>query len=286
MIEFWKYHGTGNDFIVIDDFEGEIELGSSVIARFCDRHFGIGADGLLMVRKDSKHGDFRMDYWNSDGSSAEMCGNGIRCFVKHIVDMGFVRGPEIIVQTRAGPKRCKVFADEMRNTVEQVEVDMGPAEVLNGVSGVPTKALDSLWLTTDHGKMEFKRVSMGNPHAVTFDIGPDAETALTIGPMMEKNPAFKHGTNVEFAKIVSGTVLELAVWERGCGLTLSCGTGACAAALAAVVAEKMEAGRDLEIILPGGRLNVNIEPDFSHIWLKGPAVRVFKGQVRGFEDIL
>ena len=277
MLKFWKYHGLGNDFILVEDLEADVRIDSNLVSWMCDRHFGIGADGFLVVRGDQESGMLQMDYWNSDGSPAEMCGNGIRCFVKHCLDRGVAQGSEVQVLTGAGVRACKAYLGP-QGEVEEVEVDMGRPEPMDdGSEG--GKPFGSLVLEPLGEPIEFTLVSMGNPHAVAFSAGADPKVAAEVGPRVERASVFPAGTNVEFASVTSRTSMDLVVWERGCGLTLACGTGACAAAAAGVSAGLLEPGKDVSVRLPGGRLLVRTDVDLQTVVLRGPARLVFEGIV-------
>jgi len=276
MPKFWKYHGCGNDFVLVEDLEGSVSFSAHEIRRICDRHTGIGADGLLALRRSSS-GTLRMDYWNSDGTRAEMCGNGFRCLVKHARDRGLVQMDRLIVETGAGPRNCEVFlgAD---GQVAEVKVDMGrpagiPGDEAEGSSGF----LVGRRIGLDGRELRLLTISLGNPHAVLFEEGATEGVARELGPQIENHELFPDRTNVEFARITARNAFDLVVWERGCGVTQACGTGACAAAVAGVMAHRLDAGEEIAVNLPGGTLRVTVEEDLSRVWLRGPAVRVFEG---------
>jgi len=277
MLKFWKYHGCGNDFVLIEDLEGSRAFSAFEVRRLCNRHLGVGADGLLAVRR-VESGTLRMDYWNSDGGMAEMCGNGLRCFVKHARDRGLVQMDRLVVETGAGPRHCEVFLGSDRQVAE-VKVDMGqpsgfPEPNAPGDSGV----LLGRHLELDGHMLALVTVSMGNPHAVLFEEGATEQIARQFGPRIESHEMFPDRTNVEFARIRDRNSVDLVVWERGCGITKACGTGACATAVAGVLAGRLDVDSEIAITLPGGTLAVTVARDLSTVWLRGPATRVFNGE--------
>jgi diaminopimelate epimerase len=227
----------------------------------CDRHRGIGADGVIAVLPPSGSGVASMRLRNSDGSAAEISGNGMRCLALHLATTRALPG-EFTVETLAGPKACIIHRGA-GGAVEAISVEMGPArfegEQEFAVGGERLRAL---------------RVSMGNPHAVFFDRAT-RERALAIGPAVEK--AVPGGVNAGFAEVREGGI-DLVVWERGDGLTEACGSGACAAAVAAVRTGRLGAGISLEVRVPGGALGVTVGPDLARVALRGPAEKVFEGE--------
>ncbi|SHE27213.1 diaminopimelate epimerase [Alkalibacter saccharofermentans] len=274
-INFSKYHGTGNDFIIIDNLEGEILLQQNQIAFLCKRHFGIGSDGLMLVEK-SKKSDVKMTYYNSDGTPAQMCGNGIRCFAKHVYDNGMISGKNFSVETPAGEKHIEIQTDESEKAF-LISVNMGkaifePKEI--PVVYEQEKAMD-IPFKTPWGEVVISAVSMGNPHAVIEVADVDSYPYREIGPFIEKLEFYPEGTNVNFAQIIDRKNVKALTWERGSGLTLACGTGSCAVAV--VLHKKGLVDKDVVISIPGGRLKVQID---DTITMTGPAVHVFDGQVQ------
>lgn len=259
-MKFYKYQGLGNDFILIDSRQEQLDqLDLKKLAlKLCDRHFGVGADGLLIVWPSTK-AHYRMQIINPDGSEAEMCGNGIRCFAKYVYETDKLKEEVISVETLAGTLLPAVILDP-HGTVTGVEVDMN--------------------IPKDEGKVnlqgyEFRKISMGNPHAVTL-VDDLAKIDLTeLGPLIENDPHFPNRTNVEFVQVLSDRELRVLVWERGAGITLACGTGACAAAVAAHLAG--QAGRRVLVHLPGGKLDIEWNED-NHLLMRGPAKKVFEGK--------
>jgi diaminopimelate epimerase len=290
---FRKYHGLGNDFILLDGLTRPLPVDHlvdpSIARRLCDRHRGVGADGLLLLLPPiSAEAHAQMRIINADGSEAEMCGNGIRCAAAalhdHIVEH---RGRTLLsFDTGAGLLRCELtFSPE--GLVNAVRVDMGRPVVEGPVElDDPTLAsLDNLLrihLIEDLTASTLRpvAVSMGNPHLIMFPQTDHdlRDLATALGPALERAPSAPNRTNVEFARWHESE-LELWVWERGCGITEACGTGACATAVAAVVAGRHPAGAPLRICLPGGTLTVEVADDLSRVSMTGPVAEVFLGEV-------
>lgn len=257
-LHFVKYQGLGNDFVVVD---GPL-MDAARARRLCDRRRGVGGDGVLTVLPPRTPGAVAtMHIYNSDGSVAAMCGNGIRCVARHLAETRGLSG-ELLVDTDAGPRACTVHrgAD---GAVEAVSVEMGPARVEGEQD-----------FTVGGETLRAVRVSMGNPHAVLFD-EPSRDRAGAVGPDIER--AVPGGVNVGFARPGPAGV-DLVVWERGSGLTDACGTGACAAAVASARAGAIPTGRPVEVRLPGGPLSITVAPDLSRVTMRGPAERSFEGE--------
>jgi diaminopimelate epimerase len=271
-ISFVKAHGAGNDFVLIDDLDGRLgPLPPPVVAALCDRHRGIGADGLIRIAPAEGAVAF-MDYYNADGGVAEMCGNGVRCLAKYLADRGLADRDELTVDTRAGPKRLGLLRDAA-GRVERVRVDMG-APALEAAA-IPVAADDPLHvaLSADGVFVEAACVSMGNPHAVVFVPALEAVAVGRLGPAIEAATSFPARTNVEFAEVRAPDEIVARVWERGVGETQACGTGACAVLVAAHL--RGLAGRRATVRMPGGDLEVAWTEETVH--LTGPAVEVFWG---------
>ncbi len=286
-LAFTKMHGLGNDFIIIEDLDGSLEFSPEAVQWFCNRHFGIGADGIIQIRRAaSADADFNMHYLNADGSLAEMCGNGIRCLAKYVADHELIERDrdEIVVETLGGPKRISLARDEGGDVV-LATVDMGSPGL--AAEDIPTTLTGNpvlnVPLETQAGTFEVTCVSMGNPHCVIWV--EDVETAPVhmVGPMIEEHPAFPERTNVEFAQLAGDDAIRLRVWERGCGETLACGTGACATLVAGALGGKT--GREATIDLPGGALAVEWNEDSGRVLMTGSAVEVFSGAVPLGEEI-
>ena len=264
MLKFVKYHGLGNDFVVIDRPVSPREA-----VALCDRRFGVGADGVLMVLS-SQAADAKMRILNADGSEPEMCGNGIRCVAKELWDSGKLRKDVINIETGNGVLACGVKLGK-DGLVDTVAVEMGRPRKEREKVNDP--------LTVGGRTFELTCVSMGNPHAITFVDGGENLRALAeqYGPLVEKHEWFPKRTNVEFARI-RGDEVELVVWERGCGITLACGTGACGTAAAAAWTGRAPKGRELSVHLLGGTLGITVADDFSGVRMRGPARVAFRGE--------
>ena len=275
-LRFFKYEGLGNDFLVISE-EDARALEPEAAVRLCDRHFGVGADGVLIVGAGAEGPSMRVI--NADGSTPEMCGNGLRCVALYLLEQGLVQERSFVVQTDAGPHAVQL--DPTGPGTALVKVQMRPAslsagEVLRGESGE--------WIgrtfSCDNRDLAMTTVSMGNPHAVLFEPrGFTPAEMAALGPRIEKDARFLAGANVGFARLESPTKLDLTVWERGVGFTLACGTGACAAAVAAVETGQSPRGAELLVQLPGGPLRVRVGERGAPIEMTGPARHVFDGEV-------
>jgi len=274
-MKFWKYHGIGNDFILINGMNADVEIDSERCKLMCDRNYGIGADGVVFLLPGERT-DVSMRIINADGSEAEMCGNGIRCLAKHAYDFKIVNKEEMTVSTLAGVKTAKVFLDGGKVTT--VMVDMG-APVLDGRS-IPID-YDGEFVDQPFAAEGFNirgtAVSMGNPHFVTFaDLsGKEMEK---LGPILEKHPFFPRRTNVEFCSVKDGN-LHIKVYERGAQWTLACGTGACASATAAALNGIVPFGEPVDVRLPGGWLKITVDEDLGHVYMEGPAALVYQGDI-------
>jgi diaminopimelate epimerase len=273
MISFVKYHGLGNDFILVDNRGQQTPLITPEQAVvWCDRHFGIGADGVIFALPGQDGTDYTMRIFNSDGSEPEMCGNGIRCLARFIADLeGDQAKASYRIHTLAGVIVPKIEGD-------LVTVDMGMPRLLAAeiptllaspdqqVIGQPLGAAGQAW--------EVTCVSMGNPHCITFVEDVAAIALESIGPKFEHHPVFPQRTNTEFIEVVRRDYLKMRVWERGAGITLACGTGACASLVAGVLTDRCD--RRATIELPGGCLEIEWAAD-QRIYMTGPAQKVFSG---------
>lgn len=268
VTSFYKYHGLGNDFVVVEQETENFE--ASRTRALCDRHRGVGADGVLVVSPGSG-GDVagKMTLYNRDGTRPEMCGNGIRCVARHLVEqMGKGEaGDGLIVETDAGRRKCRIVSRE--EPFWRVEVDMGDASV----------AESSLEFEAAGRTRRFVAADMGNPHAVTFEPAAD-EVVDAFGESLnsETVDAFPRGVNVEFVDVRGPAELGVVVFERGVGRTRACGTGACAAAAVSWERGEIEPGERTDVHLPGGVLQVRRSDD-GNIWMTGPTVAVFEGTV-------
>lgn len=283
-MRFSKYHGTGNDFVLVEDLDDHAPVPPALIAAVCDRHRGVGADGLIrIVRGDETGGEgaaFFMDYWNADGTVAQMCGNGIRCLGKYVFDRGLVSGTEVDVATRAGRKRLAL--DVRDGAVVRATVDMGAAAFERKalpMTGDPTGRFVDQPYEVAGRSFAATAVSMGNPHLVLFLRDGERLADLDVrqlGPLVERAPEFPEGTNVEFVEVRAPDRLEARVWERGSGETMACGTGACAALAASAATGRT--GREADVGFPGGALRIALGPD-DRVSLTGPAAWVFDGEL-------
>lgn len=277
-IEFTKYHGLGNDFILIDNRTAKTpKITPEQAVQFCDRHFGIGADGVIFALPGEKDTDYTMRIFNSDGSEPEMCGNGIRCLAAFLADLeGISRTKDAYrIHTLAGVITPQLTPDG------QIKVDMGLPRLLAGEIPTTLAAADAKVinqpLEVEGQTWEVTCVSMGNPHCITFVDDVAAIPLETIGPKFEHHPAFPQRTNTEFIQVVSRDYLKMRVWERGAGITLACGTGACAALVAAVLTGRSD--RTATVELPGGCLEIEWSEVDQRIYMTGPADRVFTGKL-------
>ena len=278
MLRFAKYHGLGNDFILMDGLSAPMEMSAQIALRLCDRHLGIGADGVILVLP-SAVADCRMQLYNSDGSEAEMCGNGLRCLAQFVWDERLIRKTEMAVETLAGLKHPRLRVNGER--VVEIIVEMG--QPLLRACDVPTtlvapeaKAIDAP-LELDGVTWQVTVLNTGVPHCVIFVSDAEAVDWRALGPRIVDHPAFPHKTNVMFTQVVARDHLRVRPWERGAGATLACGTGACAAAVAAALTGRTE--RDVQVTLPGGMLRIQWDANCDEIMIIGPAERVFVGQL-------
>ncbi|PSB12716.1 diaminopimelate epimerase [Pleurocapsa sp. CCALA 161] len=277
VIEFSKYQGLGNDFILIDNrHAAEPIITPEQAIAICDRHFGIGGDGVIFALPGKASTDYSMRIYNSDGSEPEMCGNGIRCLAKFIADLeaNTEVNKSYQIDTLAG-----LIVPKLENNAE-VTVDMGEPELsapkipttLAGIEGKviaqPLEVADRTWLVTT--------VSMGNPHCITFVEDSVAIALEQIGPLFEHHPVFPQRTNTEFIEVVKPDYIKMRVWERGAGITLACGTGACASVVAGVLNNQCD--RLCTVELPGGCLQINWSATDNRVYMTGPASEVFRGQ--------
>lgn len=275
-LEFTKYQGLGNDFILVDNrHQSDPLLTPQQAAHWCDRNFGIGADGVIFALPGAEGADYTMRIYNSDGSEPEMCGNGIRCLARFLADLEGVQEKDYQISTLAGMIRPKLRGDGL------VRVDMGEPRLLaeqipttlaapgEPVVNQPLRVAGISWTVTC--------VSMGNPHCITFVDDTAAIDLAGIGPQFEHHPVFPQRTNTEFIQVVRRDYLLMRVWERGAGATLACGTGACAALVAAVLTDHSDRQATLE--LPGGNLLIEWSEQDNHLYMTGPAERIFAGRM-------
>jgi diaminopimelate epimerase len=272
-LPFTKMHGAGNDFVVLDAIQYELPPIGPLAKLLCDRKFGIGADELLVLRP-SRTADFRMDIYNADGTSAEMCANGIRALYKYLRDHGHTSADEVGVETPAGVVRPR-WAGPDRVRVEMGQPVLAPAKIPTTLGRGEGPVLD-VPLDVDGEEFRLSTVSMGNPHAVLFVEDPDATPVERLGPLIEHHPAFPNRVNVEFVTPVGRNRIRQRTWERGTGETLACGSGACAVAAVSMLRGLVE--RSVVIELRGGELEIDWENDESPVFMTGPAAEVFSGE--------
>lgn len=280
-VKFFKMHGLGNDFIMINDLNERLDNYSKLAVNFCDRNFGIGADGIILIQKSNLNkADFKMRIFNPDGSEAEMCGNGIRCFAHYLHINDLTDKKKLSIETLAGLIKPEI-------------IDYGPHESTVKVNmGKPSYSLESLnidkkLIDNDIDKLQdypliiegkeyrLNGASMGNPHLVIYVDDLKEIDLKKLGPIIEENPLFKKGINVEFVKILNKNELDVKVWERGAGITLACGTGACA--VAAVSIDQNRIDNNVKINLPGGTLKISKNSN-NEMMMTGPSTFVFKGE--------
>ena len=276
MIKFTKMHGLGNDYVYIDAINQKIENESSLAKFVSNRHFGIGSDGLILICK-SEIADFKMRMFNSDGSEAEMCGNGIRCVGKFVYDKGLTNKTTVKIETLAGIKT--LILNTKNEKVETARVDMGePILEAEKIPVITTEEpVKNLELEAENQKFKFTCVSMGNPHAITIVENTKEFDVEKYGKVLEIDKAFPKKANIEFAQIVDRQNINMRVWERGAGETLACGTGACATAVACNLNGLTD--RKVNIELLGGTLNIEWNETDNHVYMTGPAVTVFDGEL-------
>ncbi len=275
-MEFTKMHGLGNDFVFTEVARWEdADRLQPYAEMICDRHFGVGADGLAVIGRDTEMNIF-MRIFNPDGSEPEMCGNAIRCAAKYAYEHGWVDKASISVRTLAGPRFPVVHVQEGR--VGKVTVDMG--EPIMERELIPMRGTGSIVkvkTAISSGEFEVTAVSMGNPHAVIFVDDIDQVPAAVWGPELEVHSLFPAKTNVEFVQVLSSRELIMRVWERGAGITMACGTGACATLVAAVMNGLTD--RAVTIHLLGGDLHIEWNLGNNHVYMTGPASQVFSGTI-------
>ena len=293
-MRFAKYQGAGNDFLVVDLRDAAIADARAAqdpakVVALCDRQFGVGGDGVLAILP-SAIADARMRVLNSDGGEAEMCGNGLRCVAKELYERGGVRKPVIAVETGAGILECRI--EERRTddhptgdgTVAAITVEMGTPRLVRAeipMIGPPGERCIEQPIEIAGSLRTVTCVSMGNPHAITFVGSRDDafHLARALGPTVENHAWFPNRTNAEFAHMRSRREIDLVVWERGCGITLACGTGACATAVAAIVTGHADEETPIRVNLPGGALTIRVHKHLAGVAMTGPALHVFDGAV-------
>lgn len=283
-LEFTKMHGAGNDYIYVDATISTLDNPSQIAKEISDPHFGIGADGLVLICY-SEIADFKMRIFNADGSEAQMCGNASRCIGKYVYEHSMTSKREITLETLAGIKVLNLHIDE-HGCVNEVTVDMGSPVIEAScipcvASNTNNSGISSVVMEHDGNQYEAIAVSMGNPHAVIFTDNISDELVLVAGPVFESHAAWPERTNVEFARILNSREIEMRVWERGSGETWACGTGACAVAVAAMLTRGVE--NDVIIHLRGGDLRIRWDRESDRVYMTGPAATIAEGRYF-FED--
>lgn len=277
-MKFTKMHGIGNDYVYVNCFQETVNNPSEVAKFVSDRHFGIGSDGLILI-KPSDIADCEMDMYNLDGSQGAMCGNGIRCVAKYAYDYGIVDKTEISVATKSGIKYLSLSLKDGK--VATVKVNMG-APILKGRDIPTTSDADQVIavpLEVNGQTYEITAVSMGNPHSIIY-MDEIADLDLEkIGPSFEFHPFFPNRVNTEFVKVIDQHTVEMRVWERGSGETMACGTGACAVAVSSILNKKVDGSQPVTVKLLGGTLEIFWDQEANLVYMTGPATTVFDGVI-------
>ena len=282
MIKFTKMEGLGNDYVYVDCTKQNLENASNLAKIISDRHFGVGSDGLILI-KSSKKADFRMQMFNSDGTEAEMCGNGIRCVGKYVYDKGLTDKTTLKIETLAGIKVLNLNVEDGK--VKTVKVDMGEPildyKLIPAKDGKVYKSKDGIKfykvnINIEGDLKELTCVSMGNPHGIDFANNIEKLKIEKFGPIIEVDEHFPNKVNVEFIEILDKHNIKMRVWERGAGETLACGTGACASVVASFLNGYTE--RNVTVELLGGKLEIEWNKEDNHVYMTGPAKTVFEGE--------
>lgn len=275
-MRFTKMHGCGNDYVYISCFSERVPQPEKLAVQIADRHKGVGGDGLILICP-SEIADAKMRIFNLDGSEGKMCGNGIRCVAKYLYDSGIVHSSEMRIETLSGIKTCRILNSS--GSVSMVSVDMGKAILEPKCIPVLLEGTRIVAQPHSFGGKEYKItcVSMGNPHCVVFCADTDSLDLAAEGVHFANDPIFPEGVNAEFVEILSTSHIKMRVWERGSGETCACGTGACAAAVAAVLGGYCKKGQDIRVTLKGGDLIINYTAE--RVQMTGEAVRVFDGVI-------
>lgn len=274
-LRFTKMHGCGNDYVYVNCFEEEVKDPVSLSIAISDRHFGVGGDGLVLICP-SDRADAKMRMFNADGSEGKMCGNAIRCVGKYLYDHGIVRKTTVTIETLSGIKTLELFLKDGK--VDSAQVNMGPAilipsEIPVNLPGEQAVAVPVKIAGEEH---TITCVSMGNPHCIVFGGDPYELDLPKIGPLFENDPLFPERVNTEFIEALDDHTLNMRVWERGSGETWACGTGACAAAVAAVLNGFCKKGKDISVRLRGGELTIRYTDEA--VFMTGKATEVFHGE--------
>ncbi len=278
QIEFTKMHGAGNDYIYVNTLKYPIDNPEHLSELWSDRHKGIGGDGLVLIGKGADGADFSMRIFNNDGSEARMCGNASRCIGKYLYEYGLTSKTEIKLSTLSGIKILKLHVDET-NHVDHVTVDMdAPRLAVKSQLATPDGSMTEGEVTSTDGKTyRGTFVSMGNPHFVVFVDDAESFDVAGVGPTLEFAPIFPERCNIEFATLRADGSIRMRVWERGSGITMACGTGACATAVAAALTHRTD--RSSNIVMDGGTLHIEWCDKCGHVFMTGPATKVFDGVI-------
>lgn len=277
-MKFTKMHGLGNDYIYINAIDENISNPEQLAVKMSKKHYGVGSDGLILI-KQSDIADFKMDIYNADGSRAEMCGNGIRCVAKYVFDNKLTKKTDMLIETLSGVKR--VVLEEEEGNAKMVTVEMGKPELQSAkIPVISDKEITrNEEIEIDGSKYTITCVSMGNPHTILFVENISGVRIEEIGPKIETYQIFPKKTNVEFVEVMADNTIRMRVWERGTGITLACGTGACASVVASVLNGYTK--RTVDVILDGGILTVDWNESNNMVFLRGPAQTVFEGIYMG-----
>ena len=273
-VHFTKMQGAGNDYIYVDTQQYDIPDPEKAAIAWSAYHTGIGSDGLVLIGKpqDGRRADYSMRIFNADGSEAMMCGNASRCIGKYLYEKGLTRKDTIRLETLSGIKILKLHLQDNKKVVESVTVDMLEPKLEN-----PEQFIGPSVLEADGRKFEGTYVCMGNPHFVTFVDDIDTIDIAHYGKFLERDKAFPQRCNIEFAQVTDTDAIRTRVWERGSGITMACGTGACATAVAAALTKRT--GRKSSIVMDGGTLEIEYSEADDHVYMTGPAAFSFEGEI-------
>lgn len=279
-MKFTKMHGIGNDYIYVNCLEETVEHPQKLAKFVSDRHFGIGSDGLILI-KPSDTADFEMAMYNADGSRGEMCGNAIRCVAKYVYDHGMTDKTDISIETLAGIKHIRITAEHNKAVLARVNMgkpELVPEKIPVFIKEDMPRQIVNYPITAGTKEYRMTCVSMGNPHCVIFTDDVDGLELEKTGPLFEHHAYFPNRMNTEFVKVIDKKTLQMRVWERGSGETLACGTGACAVTAAAVLNGFTE--RAVTVRLRGGELQIEWDEDTGDVYMTGPAESVFEGEIQ------
>lgn len=272
-MKFWKYHGLGNDFIIINNLDNNTSLDSNTIEAMCHRRFGAGADGVVLVQKSDK-ADIRMVIYNSDGSRAEMCGNAIRCFSKFIYDHDIIKSSQISIETDAGIMKIDLKIENNKAAAAVVNMGQPDFDASRLTSGLDKQQLINEPIIVENESFNITSLTMGVPHTVIFTENIEDKYVQHYGRLIEKHTMFPKGTNVNFVKIIDRDNIIIRTWERGAGYTYACGTGACACTAAGIALNLIN--EKVNVQLRGGNLIIHWK-DRRDVYMEGPAAEVFEG---------